>query len=68
MLDKFFSRRDFLKASAMTAAGGGASMMLAACNNSGGEKNDGGSDKKKVLRFGSTNSKQGLDMQRANNS
>lgn len=51
MLDKFFSRRDFLKASAMTAAGGGASMMLAACNNSSGEKNDGGSDKKKVLRF-----------------
>ncbi|EPD77801.1 ABC transporter substrate-binding protein [Atopobium sp. oral taxon 199] len=67
MLDNSVSRREFLKASAMTAAGGGASMMLAACGGGEGEKS-GGSDKKKILRFGSTNSKQGLDMQRANNS
>ena len=66
MLENSLSRRNFLKASGMVAAGGGASMMLAGCNSSTDTPQ--ASDKKKILRYGSANSKQGLDMQRANNS
>ena len=67
MLENSLSRRNFLKASGMVAAGGGASMMLAGCNPSSTDTPQ-ASDKKKILRYGSANSKQGLDMQRANNS
>ena len=67
MLENSLSRRNFLKASGMVAAGGGASMMLAGCNPSSTDTPV-ASDKKKILRYGSANSKQGLDMQRANNS
>ena len=67
MLENTLSRRNFLKASGMVAAGGGASMMLAGCNSSSTNTAQ-ASDKKKILRYGSANSKQGLDMQRANNS
>ena len=67
MLENSLSRRNFLKASGMVAAGGGASMMLAGCNPSSTDTTQ-ASDKKKILRYGSANSKQGLDMQRANNS
>ncbi|MBF0911927.1 MAG: ABC transporter substrate-binding protein [Atopobiaceae bacterium] len=67
MLENSISRRSFIQASVLSTLGGGTSMMLAGCN-SESSTNDNSESKKKILRFGSANSKQGLDMQRANNS
>lgn len=67
MLENSISRRSFVQASVLSTLGGGTSMMLAGCN-SESSTNDNSESKKKILRFGSANSKQGLDMQRANNS
>lgn len=57
------SRRNFLKGSALAGAGLG----LAACAPSGSGSSDGGS-KTKVLKFGQTNAKLGLDMQKSTSS
>lgn len=59
------SRRNFLKASAVSVGGIAASAMLSAC---GGASNSDSSSKKKILRFGLANAKQPIDMQRSNSS
>lgn len=59
-----FSRRSFLKTSAVTIGGIAASAMLSAC---GGAKEQ-ETAKKKIIRFGLANAKQPLDMQRSTNS
>ena len=62
------TRRNFVKGAA--AAGSAATMLsMAACGGSGSDSSttDGG-EKKKVLRFGQSNAKLGLDMQKSTNS
>lgn len=68
------TRRNFLKGSA-AAAGTAAVASLAACGGGSDTSSDAGSDssaeapaKKKILRFGQSNAKQGLDMQKSTNS
>ena len=60
------SRRGFVKASALA----GASAMLAACGNTASSDASSASDgaAKKVLLFGQSNPKEGLDMQKSTNS
>ncbi len=62
------TRRNFVKGAAV--AGSAATMLsMAACGGSGSDSSttDGG-EKKKVLRFGQSNAKLGLDMQKSTNS
>ena len=64
------TRRDFLKGSAVAGASA-AAMSLAACGGSSSGSAAGSAaseDKPKVLRFGQTNAKQGLDMQKSTDS
>ena len=58
------TRRNFLKGSAVAATGAVAASTLAACGSSSSDSGD----KKKILRFGQSNAKQGLDMQKSTNS
>lgn len=60
------TRRSFLKGSAVAAAGATAASALAACSGSGSQEDAG--EKQKILRFGQSNAKQGLDMQKSTNS
>ena len=64
MMENPLSRRSFLKGSAVATAGVAASSMLSAC---GGGSAAQGENVKKVLRFGQSNAKQGLDMQKSTN-
>ncbi|KMT48007.1 ABC transporter substrate-binding protein [Fannyhessea vaginae] len=59
------TRRNFLKASAVSMGGIAASAMLSAC---GATDENAGADKKKIVRFGLANAKVPLDMQRSTNS
>ena len=60
------TRRNFVKGAAV--AGSAATMLsMAACGGSDSSTTDGG-EKKKVLRFGQSNAKLGLDMQKSTNS
>ncbi len=62
------SRRGFVKAAAV-AGSAAATMGLAACGGSDNAGSDASAgDVKKVLRFGQSNAKQGLDMQKSTNS
>ena len=57
------TRRNFVKGAAV--AGSAATMLsMAACGGSDSSTTDGG-EKKKVLRFGQSNAKLGLDMQKS---
>ncbi len=58
------SRRNFLKGSVATAA----VASLAACGSSSDASSSDGGAKKKVLRWGQSNAKLGLDMQKSTNS
>ncbi len=58
------SRRNFLKGSVATAA----VASLAACGSSSDDASSDGGAKKKVLRWGQSNAKLGLDMQKSTNS
>ncbi len=63
MMSKNMSRRGFVKASAAA----GAATMLAACGGNGGSDAGDGAGKK-VLYFGQSNPKEGIDMQKSTNS
>ncbi len=66
MTMKSVTRRSFLKGSALAGAGA-AALGLAACGGSGTATTDSG-DKKKILHFGQSNAKEGMDMQKSTNS
>lgn len=61
------TRRSFLKGAALTGASASA-VTLAGCGGSNGGSTTDGGTKKKILRFGQTNAKLGLDMQKSTNS
>lgn len=61
------TRRSFLKGAALTGASASAA-TLAGCGGSDGSPTTDGGTKKKILRFGQTNAKLGLDMQKSTNS
>ncbi|WP_028264505.1 ABC transporter substrate-binding protein [Atopobium fossor] len=63
MLENSFSRRSFLKGSAI-AAGAAATAGLAGCAGTGSSSNS----KKKIFKFGQSNAKMGLDMQKSTSS
>ncbi|QOY61241.1 ABC transporter substrate-binding protein [Thermophilibacter immobilis] len=61
------TRRSFLKGAALTGASASAATLAGCGGSDGGSTTDGGA-KKKILRFGQTNAKLGLDMQKSTNS
>lgn len=67
MTMKSVTRRSFLKGSAAAGASA-AALGLAACGGSSDSASSGSGETKKILRFGQSNAKEGLDMQKSTNS
>lgn len=67
MTMKSVTRRSFLKGSAAAGASA-AALGLAACGGSSDSASSDSGETKKILRFGQSNAKEGLDMQKSTNS